>query len=118
MFSIRSKTQFTVEEIRVVNQKTGKGKIYPDLSPRIFKSVILSFKTLTGISDITPEKIVQLLEKMELKANVLNSNEIEVSSPITRSDILHPCDIAEDLAISYGYNNINKQLNETKAHGI
>ena len=118
MFSIYSKTPFTVEEIRVVNQKTGKGKIYPELSPRIFKTDIKYIKTLTGISDITPEKIVQLLEKMELKAKVLNSNEIEVSAPITRSDILHPCDIAEDLAISYGYNNIKKQLTKTKTHGI
>ena len=118
MFSIYSKTPFTVEEIRVVNQKTGKGKIYPDLTPRIFKTDIKYLKTLTGISDITPEKIVQLLEKMELKAKVLNSNEIEVSAPITRSDILHPCDIAEDLAISYGYNNIKKQLTKTKTHGI
>jgi phenylalanyl-tRNA synthetase beta chain len=41
-----------------------------------------------------------------------------VSCPITRSDILHPCDIAEDLAISYGYNNITKQLTTTKTHGI
>ena len=118
MFSIYSKTPFTVEEIKVVNQKTGKGKIYPDLTPRIFKTDIKYLKTLTGISDITPEKIVQLLEKMELKAKVLNSNEIEVSAPITRSDILHPCDIAEDLAISYGYNNIKKQLTKTKTHGI
>ena len=118
MFSIYSKTPFTVEEIRVVNQKTGKGKIYPDLTPRIFKTDIKYLKTLTGISDIIPEKIVQLLEKMELKAKVLNSNEIEVSAPITRSDILHPCDIAEDLAISYGYNNIKKQLTKTKTHGI
>ena len=117
MFSIYSKTPFTVEEIKVVNQKTGEGKIYPDLTPRVFKADIQYLKTLTGISDITPEKIIQLLEKMELKAKVLNSNELEVSCPITRSDILHPCDIAEDLAISFGYNNITKQLTTTKTHG-
>ena len=55
---------------------------------------------------------------MELKAKILNSNELEVSVPITRSDILHPCDIAEDLAISYGYNNITKELTKTKTHGV
>ena len=118
MFSIYSKTPFTVEEVKVINQKTGEGKIYPDLTPRVFKADIQYLKTLTGISDITPEKIIQLLEKMELKAKVLNSNELEVSCPITRSDILHPCDIAEDLAISYGYNNITKQLTTTKTHGM
>lgn len=118
MFSIYSKTPFTVEEVKVVNQKTNEGKFYPDLTPRIFKTDVKYLKTLTGINDIEPEKIVQLLEKMELKAKVLSKDEIEVSAPITRSDILHPCDIAEDLAISYGYNNITKQLTKTKTHGI
>ena len=118
MFSIYSKTPFTVEEVKVVNQKTNEGKIYPDLTPRVFKTDVKYLKTLTGINDIEPEKIVELLEKMELKAKVLSKEEIEVSAPITRSDILHPCDIAEDLAISYGYNNITKQLTKTKTHGI
>lgn len=118
MFSIYSKTPFTVEEVKVVNHKTNEGKIYPDLTPRVFKTDVKYLKTLTGINDIEPEKIVELLEKMELKAKVLSKDEIEVSAPITRSDILHPCDIAEDLAISYGYNNITKQLTKTKTHGI
>ena len=118
MFSYYSKNPFTVEEVKVINQKTGEGKIYPDLTPRVFKADIQYLKTLTGISEITPEKISQLLDKMELSTKVLNSNEIEVSCPITRSDILHPCDIAEDLAISYGYNNIKKELTKTKTHGI
>ena len=118
MFSIYSKTPFTVEEVKVINQKTNEGKIYPDLTPRIFKTDVKYLKTISGINDIEPEKIVELLEKMELKAKVLNKDEIEVSAPITRSDILHPCDIAEDLAISYGYNNIPKQLTTTKTHGI
>ena len=118
MFSIYCKNPFTVEEIKVVNQKTGEGKIYPDLIPRVFKADINYLKTITGISDITPEKIAELLERMELTTKILNPNEIEVSAPITRSDILHACDIGEDLAISYGYNNITKQLTKTKTHGI
>ena len=118
MFSIYCKNPFTVEEVKVINQKTGEGKLYPDLTPRTFKADVNYLKTLTGITDITPEKISELLEKMELTTKVLNPNEIEVSAPITRSDILHPCDIAEDLAISYGYNNITKQLTKTKTHGM
>jgi len=35
---------------------------------------------------------------------------IEVQIPPTRHDILHACDIFEDLAIGYGYNNIEKVL--------
>ena len=118
MFSVYSKNPFTVEEIKVINQKTGEGKIYPDLTPRKFQVDINYLKTITGIYDILPEKITKLLEKMELSAKILNPNEIEVLAPITRSDILHPCDIAEDLAISYGYNNIKKELTTTKTHGV
>ena len=118
MFSVYCKNPFTVEEIKVINEKTGEGKIYPDLTPRKFKVDVNYLKTITGIYDIIPEKITKLLERMELKANIINPNEIEVSAPITRSDILHPCDIAEDFAISYGYNNIKKQLTQTKTHGV
>ena len=118
MFSVYCKNPFTVEEIKVINEKTGESKIYPDLTPRKFKVNVKYLQTITGIYDIIPEKIIQLLEKMELKAKIINPQEIEVSAPITRSDILHPCDIAEDLAISYGYNNIKKQLTQTKTHGM
>ena len=118
MFSVYSKNPFTVEEIKVINQKTGEGKIYPDLTPRNFQVDINYLKTITGIYDILPEKITKLLEKMELSAKIISPNEIEVLAPITRSDILHPCDIAEDLAISYGYNNIKKELTTTKTHGV
>ena len=118
MFSVYCKNPFTVEEIKVINEKTGESKIYPDLTSRKFKVDVKYLQTITGIYDIIPEKIIQLLEKMELKAKIINPQEIEVSAPITRSDILHPCDIAEDLAISYGYNNIKKQLTQTKTHGM
>ena len=118
MFSCYCKNPFTVEEINVINYETNEGKIYPNLTPRKFKVDVNYLKTITGIYDILPDKIVKLLEKMELKAEIINSNELEVSAPITRSDILHPCDIAEDLAISYGYNNIKKELTKTKTHGV
>ena len=118
MFSVYCKNPFTVEEINVINNETKNGKIYPDLTPRKFIVDIEYLKKITGILDILPEKIVHLLERMELKAKILNKNDLEVSAPITRSDILHPCDIAEDLAISYGYNNIKKQLTKTKTHGM
>ena len=116
MLSVYCKNPFTVEEINVINYETKESKKYPNLTPRKFKVDINYLKTIIGIYDILPEKIVKLLEKMELKAEIINSKEMEVSIPITRIDILHPCDIAEDLAISYGYNNIKKELTKTKKH--
>jgi len=35
-----------------------------------------------------------------------NSDEIIVRIPATRPDILHECDIMEDTAIAYGFNNL------------
>jgi phenylalanyl-tRNA synthetase beta chain len=31
---------------------------------------------------------------------------VKVEVPPTRADILHPCDIMEDIGIGWGYNNI------------
>lgn len=43
---------------------------------------------------------------MSAKEN--NGKELKVEVPFVRSDILHACDIAEDVGIAYGYNNIPK----------
>ena len=117
MFSVYCKEPFTVEEVKVINKRTNEGKFYPDLKPRIFKADINYLRTISGINDIVPEEILRCLKKMELDGKILNENEIEVSVPITRSDILHQCDIAEDLAISYGYNNIPKVETATLCYG-
>lgn len=34
------------------------------------------------------------------------ADEIQVQVPATRPDILHECDIMEDAAIAYGFNNL------------
>ena len=36
--------------------------------------------------------------------------EIKIIIPPTRADIIHPCDIIEDVAIAYGFNNIVKNF--------
>ena len=57
---------------------------------------------------IESDEIIKLLGKMSLSATSLEGNRISVSAPATRSDILHACDVVEDVAIAYGYNNISK----------
>lgn len=44
-------------------------------------------------------------------------NENTVVIPPTRSDIMHECDISEDIGIAYGYNNIPKILPLTNTIG-
>jgi len=45
---------------------------------------------------------------MSLRAEILpgDSDTLNVTIPPTRSDILHECDIMEDAAIAYGFNNL------------
>jgi phenylalanyl-tRNA synthetase beta chain len=49
---------------------------------------------------------------MQLKGNEDDKNEdnIIVDIPPNRSDIFHECDIMEDVAIAYGFNNIEKTM--------
>ena len=61
----------------------------------------------TGLS-LSSAEVVPLLEKMTLTASqsLSDPDEILVDIPPTRPDILHECDIMEDAAIAYGFNNL------------
>jgi len=56
------------------------------------------------------EDIKTSLVKMGMETEVLDAQTIKVLVPITRPDVLHPCDIAEDLAIAYGYEKLDRRL--------
>lgn len=47
----------------------------------------------------------------------VNNDLIDVVVPPTRHDILHACDILEDVAIAYGYNNIEKTFPKVNTVG-
>lgn len=62
----------------------------------------------------TTENISQLLTRMCLLSCPTGvGDEIEIEVPPTRSDILHACDIVEDAAIAYGFNNITRTTPKT-----
>lgn len=46
-----------------------------------------------------------------------SDSKIMVEVPPTRTDVIHPCDIAEDIGIAYGYNNIPKMFPPTNTVG-
>jgi phenylalanyl-tRNA synthetase beta chain len=54
---------------------------------------------------------------MGLKLLEVNGDILKVEFPPTRSDILHPCDIVEDIGIGYGFNNIEKVFPDTNTVG-
>lgn len=51
---------------------------------------------------LTGEEIASNLTKMCLKTVLQPNGELEVEIPPTRHDVIHACDIYEDIAISYG----------------
>lgn len=56
------------------------------------------------------KEVAELLSKMSLKSKVKNNDKLEIEIPPTRHDVIHSCDIYEDIAIAYGYNNIKKTI--------
>ncbi|KAJ2851223.1 phenylalanine--tRNA ligase subunit beta [Coemansia brasiliensis] len=114
MFSVHCKEPFTVEPVEVV-YPDGKSFVYPDFET---KSITTTAKYLNGIVGIekSNSEIVELLQKMSLEAKV-EQDSIVVKLPLTRPDMLQECDIAEDLAIAFGYNRIPRVQNNEATVG-
>uniref|UniRef100_UPI0037E8DAFC phenylalanine--tRNA ligase beta subunit n=1 Tax=Semicossyphus pulcher TaxID=241346 RepID=UPI0037E8DAFC len=112
MFSEYCSQPFTVEEADVVNPD-GKTCKYPELAYRKEKLSSEFVNRKVGINEST-EKIAQLLTRMCLLSQVTGvGDEIEVEIPPTRSDVIHACDIMEDAAMAYGFNNIPRTTPRT-----
>ncbi|XP_040306284.1 phenylalanine--tRNA ligase beta subunit [Herpailurus yagouaroundi] len=112
MFSEYCENPFMVEAAEVVFPN-GKSYIFPELAYRkeIVRADLINKKV--GIRE-TPENIAKLLTRMHLKSEVIgDGNQIEIEIPPTRADVIHACDIVEDAAIAYGYNNIQMALPKT-----
>lgn len=114
MFSRYCSKPFSVESVRVKYEATNEVHTYPQLDFTEFKTNADYINKRIGIN-IPAQQMAKLLTRMSLPATVTNtaSGELTVQAPCTRSDILHPCDIMEDVAIAYGYNNIERKVPET-----
>jgi phenylalanyl-tRNA synthetase beta chain len=73
----------------------------PDLSPRKWKLSNEYVEKTLGI-ELTPKETVSWLGRMGHGAGA-KGDEIEVGVPCYRTDIMHPIDLVEDVAIAYGY---------------
>lgn len=126
MFSEYAAKPFSVEPVLVnfVNDSGDVVKSYitPQMYTRKERADVDFVNSIIGI-DITAERMVDLCNKIQLGPATLATNpqdgkpQLEVTVPPTRSDILHPVDIAEDIGIAYGYNNIVKRVPNTATVG-
>jgi phenylalanyl-tRNA synthetase beta chain len=133
MFSQYCKDKFTAEACEVITVE-GTSKFYPDLS---YRNEVISADTANAVIGIrfllyklylfffdrvnlseSPESITKLLNKMCLKSELKSDGDgVKVTIPPTRHDIMHPCDIYEDVAIAYAYNKIPRTLPKTNTIG-
>lgn len=122
MFSEYCAKPFEVEAVKVeyVNDAGDVTKSYvtPELSTRRETAKVDFCNSLIGIQ-ISAEEMKVLCDKVQLGPAALLENDtvLEVSVPPTRSDILHAVDIAEDVGIAFGYNNIVKRVPKTSTVG-
>ncbi|KAK9996352.1 hypothetical protein SO802_021038 [Lithocarpus litseifolius] len=119
MFSEYCERKFEIEPVEVI-YSDGKSYIYPDLS---VYNMEVSLSYITGAIGVPlkADEVTGLLNRMQLRAeNSLsddNDSKITVSVPPTRSDVLHPCDVMEDVAIAYGFNSV-KDIAIAKGYNI
>ena len=92
--------------------------VTPTLSTRRERAGVEFCNSLIGVS-LTAQEMQSLCNKVQLGPATLLDNDtiLEVTVPPTRSDILHPVDIAEDIGIAFGYNNIIKRVPATNTVG-
>ena len=113
MFSQHCKVPFRVERAIVEDRNRNNVTLsYPELR---YRTEVVEREKVCGLVGVTltAAEIAKLLSKMCLESKALDGDRIEVTIPPTRHDILHACDIYEDVAIAYGYNNLTKTVPKT-----
>eukprot|EP00903_Cladosiphon_okamuranus_P013526 g12598.t1 len=125
MFSEYCGDKFSVEPVDVTyDDKPSETQTTPLLSTRTEEASVAEICSIIGV-EIEPEEICRLCTKMQLgPAEIVEMKEegsggkgIKVFVPPTRSDILHPVDVVEDVAIAYGFNKIPTTMPSTLSVG-
>lgn len=126
MFSEYSEKPFEVEPVEVVYAsdyppntftKPDQKIVYPNLESRHVEAKIDKLKHALSLSQLKPIEVRDLLRRMSVPCELdkADQNILHVQVPITRSDIMHECDLVEDIAIAYGYNNLHLEVPSTFA---
>lgn len=95
----------SVEPVKVTTYN-GKEIEYPDFIPHKLSVDTGYVNSILGLK-LTKEQVSGHIQQMSLEtAPNDDPNKITVVVPPTRPDILHACDVAEDVGIAYGFNNL------------
>ncbi|KAK3326635.1 hypothetical protein B0H66DRAFT_166667 [Apodospora peruviana] len=106
MFSKYCAESFTIEPVKIVSEHNGATRITPSLASRTMDVELDYLNQSCGLNE-SPEAICKLLSKMAYTAEPAKDPKfIKVTVPPTRADVLHACDVMEDVAIAYGFNKL------------
>ncbi len=90
--------------------------VTPDLSPQEVVLDTTSTARRIGV-DLDREAVSRLLRRMGHDVRPMDASHLRVLVPAFRNDIMHPVDLVEDVAIAYGYDNIEPALVPTLTVG-
>ena len=120
MFSQYCEKPFTCEAMDVIYPSGPSHP--PKVAGTTMTTPILDKKDMSAKVDyiqkaigLTPEqlpatRIPELLRKMMLEATLsADQKSVSVRAPITRPDVMHACDIMEDVAVAYSFNKIPRE---------
>ena len=95
--------------------KDGKEELAPDLSPKQME-VDPGYVNRWNGTELSDTEIVDCLRRMGIGAS-LKTGSIAALVPGYRSDIIHPVDLAEEVAIGYGFPRFGRSLPERSTFG-
>ncbi|MCW3999171.1 MAG: phenylalanine--tRNA ligase subunit beta [Candidatus Bathyarchaeota archaeon] len=90
--------------------------VTPDFSSRVFELSVFETNRLLGLK-LSSVEIADLLATAGLGIESMSSEALAVLVPCYRIDVMHQVDIIEDVAIAYGYNNIEPLWRELPTTG-
>lgn len=114
MFCEYCSEPFTIEPIKVT-YANGTSSIQPKLAPRRTTARLSYINSCTGLS-LDTTQVSTFLNRMGHEARPSTSNPkeiVEVDIPSTRPDVLHECDLMEDVAVAYGFDNLPRRFPST-----
>lgn len=116
-FSRYCAVPYSVESVRV-RYPDGTEAVTPAWRNRTETVSVAYINRMTGLQLDAPQ-ISKLLSRMLLHAQPNPSNDelVDVHVSPIRSDILHACDIMEDVAIAYGFSRLPKAVPPTNCFG-
>jgi phenylalanyl-tRNA synthetase beta chain len=103
-----------LQRVRIV-YPDGRVETTPDLAPQAATLDSAAALRALGI-ELEASQIAAVLAKLRYGARV-EAGKVLLSIPAYRADIMHECDIVEDVAIGYGFENIKRYLVPTMTVG-